>query len=79
MDCNTTSGVLKSNRRPVQATGQHDGEKLQVFVLLQHEASLEYLNNPFQVSYCMLFAYVSIYTYINLLILRYRAEKELFA
>ena len=66
MDCNTTSGVLKSNRRPVQATGQHDGEKLQVFVLLQHEASLEYLKNPFQVSYCMLFAYVPIlYKFIN--------------
>ena len=48
-------GVLKSSGRPVQATGQHDGEKLQVLVLSQREASLEYFNNLFQVNYCMLF------------------------
>ena len=52
---NTTPGVLKSNGEPVQETGQHDGEKLQVLVLPQREANLECFNNLFQVSYCMLF------------------------
>ena len=53
---NTTPGVLKSSGRPVQATRQHDGEKLQVLVLPRREANLECFNNLFQVSYCVLFA-----------------------
>ena len=41
-------GVLKSNGRPVQASGQHDGEKL--LVLSQRGAYLVCLNKLFQVS-----------------------------
>ena len=48
--------VVKSNGRPIQATGhgQHDGEKLQVLVLSQGRAYLVCLNNMFQVCYCVL-------------------------
>ena len=65
-------GVLKSSGRPVQATGQHDGEKLQVLVLSQREASLECFNNLFQVNYRMLFLRIYIRCFLNLFTMQTR-------
>ena len=45
--------VVKSNGKPVQATGQH-GEKLQALVISQGGTYLACLNNMFQVCYCVL-------------------------
>ena len=55
--------VVKSNGKPVQATGQHDGEKLQVLVLSQGGTYLVCLNNMFQV--CV-FLRVSIVYFLHL-------------
>ena len=47
-------GVLNSNGRPVQESGQHDGEnELQVLVLSQRGAYLVCLKKLFQVCYCI--------------------------